>query len=336
MNTQPDPEISLHELAGAHENLATLPPPSLDLTQETRAVDSLLDAGHELMSLEPPLVPLVCQMVLRELGRFPETQREALMFETLAMTPPEDETILRMLVERIPPIRIVKWLLAHPEPNGASVVKRLERLFRSVPPHALGGLLEDLVRLESAHRAAVSQALSVVGTRIAHLLRPICENAAPPDAARLLNQLLLAGDKAVAPLVSQLLRRIDQSELTLIEAAIKLLSTTGDRAFVASVEPYLAHASVLLRMAAANAIGTLGGTLACEHLDRVIKQRNAGSDERRTALTALASIDSEEARRRLRKFARPGIFGGLPEPLRAHAAALLETHNAQDRCFPNA
>ncbi len=336
MNTQVGLEVSLSELAGAYEKLATLPPPSLDLTQETRALDSLLDAGHELVSLEPSMVPLVCQMVLRELGRFPEAQRESLMFETLAMTPPEDETILRMLVERISPIRIVKWLLEHPEPTGASMVKRLERLFRSVPPHALGGLLEDLVRLESAHRAVVSQALCVVGTRIAHLLRPVCENALKSDAARLLGQLLLVGDRAVAPLVSQLLRRIDQSELALIESGIALLSTAGDRAFVASVEPYLNHPSTLLRMAAANAIGKLGGALACEHLERIIKQRSAGNDERKAALTALASIDSEEARRRLRKFARSGFFGSFPEPLRAHAAALLETHNAQDRHPANA
>ncbi len=328
MNTQPEPEISLHELAGAHETLAPLPPPGLDLTQETRALDSLLDAGRELKSVEPALIPLVCQMVLRELGRFPEAQRERLMFETLALTPPEDETILRILVERIPPIRIVQWMFAHPEPSQAYTVKRLERLFRSVPPHTLGGLLEDCAGLESTQRAVVSQALSVVGTRIVHLLRPLCENASEAEAARLLNQLVFIGDKTVAPLMSQLLRRIDQAQVTLVEAALKVLGATGDRAFVASVEPYLTHASAPVRMAAANAVGTLGGTLACEHLDRVIKQRSIGDDERKAALTALASINSEEARRRLRKFARAGIFGGLPEPLRVHAAALLETPNA--------
>lgn len=330
VDTQTEQVMPLGEVLSAYEKLAALPPPSLDLTQETRALDSLLDAGHELSRIEPSLLPLVCQMLLRELGRFPESRREELMFETLAITPPEDETVLRIMVERMPPIKVVKWLLEHTEPNGTHTLKRLERFFRCVPPHAFGELLDGLIELQPTQRDIVTQALAVVGTRIVHLLRPVCESASPPEAARLLVKLSLVGDKSVGPLVSQLLRRIDPSNLVLTETAIKTLAAGGDRAFVASIEPYLEHKSPTIRSTAASALGTLGGTTACERLERQIKQKQLGIEERKAALTALATIDSEEARRILRKFARPSIFGGSPEPLRAHAESLLEARNAQN------
>ncbi len=329
MDTQTEHVTPLGEVLSAYEKLGALPPPSLDLTQETRALDSLLDAGHELAAIDPTLLPLVCQMVLRELGRFPESRREDLMFETLAITPPEDETVLRILVERVPPIKVVKWLLENPGPSSRHTLKRLERLFRCVPPHAFEELLNGLVKLPEGQRELVTQALAVVGTRIVHLLRPVCESASPAEAAQLLEKLTLVADKSVGPLVSQLLRRIDSENLVLIEAAIKTLGATGDRAFVASIETHLDHPSPTIRTAAAAALGTLGGAIAFERLERQIKQKHLGLEERKAALAALAALDTEEAWRVLRKFARPSIFGGFPEALRAHAEALLEERNAQ-------
>ena len=61
-----------------------------------------------------PLVP-VCLLLLRECGRLPEEKRENLVHSILSIAPTDNETIMRVILGKVPLKKVFHWILENTE-----------------------------------------------------------------------------------------------------------------------------------------------------------------------------------------------------------------------------
>lgn len=323
--------IDISALVHVYEGLNELPEPVLDLSTETQTLGTLLDVGKELERLAPQLVPLVCQMLLRELGRIPQPEREKWLRRILPLAPPEDDGVLRAVLERVSARKVLTWILAIPGEGADQSVKRLQSLFHAVSYEGAIELIDSLAGMQGAAAQLVRQALPVLRAKVIAFARPQCACAGPPEAASLLVRLALVGGKQIVPLVTQLIRRIDPADCATLQRAITVLGEIGDRSLAPTIVPYLDHDDRTIRLLAARELLRLGGESALQSLADMLRARSRDIEEKKAILTEAARTGRSDAARLLKGFARPGLFGRSSKELRRHAAALLGGYDADHK-----
>ena len=323
-------QTPLADIVQAAQRLTRLPAPEWEFTAEAQTLDCLLEAGMALQGLAPELTPAVCQMVLRELGRFPEEEHERILRATLTLPPPEDETILRVILDRVPCTSVLAWVLESIESDESVIIRRLKSLFRAVPHRDLSALLDAMAALRGPQRNYVAEAAAALEPRVARLVRPQCTCASPAEAAATLKKLTLFSAKRMAPIAHQLLGRISAADRESIETGLKIMGASGDRSMNAALEPYLSHTNAAVRDTAVQEVSRLGGAYAVEILERRARNKSLDLEERKGILTALGHIPGPASRETLARVARAGIFSAIPGELKRHAAELVEGERDAD------
>ncbi len=318
-----DTTISIPALLHLYERLLELPEPVLDLSTETQTLETLLDVGKELEHLAPKLVPIVCQLVLRELGRIPPEDRNTWLRRILPLAPPEDDALVRALLERVSATQVLSWILAIRDKETEKTVKRLQSLFHAVSYQGAIELVDTLGELDKESIELVKEALPVLRTKIVVVTRPQCADADPDYAACLLKRLSFVGGKQTVPLVAQLLNRLDPGDAAMLELGLTTLAAASDRSMAPTFAFYQDSDTPSIRLLAARILVRLGGSSSIEFVEKQLHKKTIDLEEKKAILTEAARMGTEEVRQLLKRFVRPLLFSRNAKELRRHAAALL-------------
>jgi hypothetical protein len=310
------------ELVHLYDRTRGSPEPVLDLSTEQQTLGSLLDVGKELARLAPQLVPLVCTMLVRELGRIPPAEREKWLQAVALMAPPEDDTILRAVLERVPATTVLRWLIERSAGEPEATVKRLQALFHAVSYEQAWQVLDSIREVRGPAAKLCAEAMRILRSKVIAATRGQLERAPAAEANRLLERLRFVGGAQVATIVSKYLGRIAPDDVRTLETALTTLAAAEDRSLLPTFAAYLSHEAPEIRAIAVEAIAAFGSESALAHLEAHVRSKALPLEERKDVLSRMAAAKTAAARAVLRRIARAGLFSRVPRALRAHAAEL--------------
>ncbi len=302
------PTTSVKDFPAIIDQLENFPDVALDFRSESRVIETLLNTTFALQALYPELVSPVCLIILRELGLFKEEKKQDIIRTILTIAPPDNQTIMRSILEKEPLEKVLNWILENTKSDENTLTRQMSTFFKAIPYRDIPRLLDTFTQLEGIHRDFVKKAVPSIRSRILSTVKPLVRHPDANEAKQYITVLNITGGKQVIPLLHELLPKTG-NDVTCLEKVLHTIADTGDRAFLHYIEPYLNHTESTIRNLAVDLISALGGAKSIELLAQQVLNRSLSIEEKKHVLSSLAYIDSPAAKQTIKRFGRPFPFG---------------------------